>query len=49
MSQKNEERFSKYFEYPNFDKEYFDNLCDHFRSPHIWKKTNSGWELRNKV
>lgn len=49
MNKKNEDRFSKYFENLAFNKEYFDDLCDHFRSPHIWKKTNSGWELRNKV
>tara|TARA_B110000037_G_scaffold217954_1_gene280023 strand:- start:3923 stop:5221 length:1299 start_codon:yes stop_codon:yes gene_type:complete len=49
IDKKYDERFSKYFENPSFNKEYFDDLCDHFRSPHIWKKTNLGWELRSEV
>jgi len=37
------------FEFMNIDKDYFLNLCDNFRSSHIWKKTNSGWVLRKEV
>ena len=42
----------KMFEKPLFDEEYFINLTDNFRSPHIWyyeKKQNSNqvWHLRN--
>ncbi len=39
---------STFFEEPVIDKEYFDNLMDAWRSPHIWKFTNNGWVLRNK-
>ncbi len=44
-----EKRFSKFFEQPKVDIKYFDDHCDFFRSPHIWKKTNEGWKLRNKI
>ena len=40
---------SEVFEQPNMDREYFDHLCDRFRSPHIWKRENSAWTLRNAV
>ena len=33
----------------NKDKEYYNDLSNYFRSPHIWKKTNKGFELRKKV
>ena len=28
------------------DREYFDNLVDSFRSPHIWKLENNIWSKR---
>ena len=28
-------------------KKYFLNLHDKFRSPHLWKKDNNIWSLRN--
>lgn len=35
------------FEQPTFDYQYFMNLHDKFRSPHIWKLDNEGnWKLR---
>jgi len=37
------------FEQPVMDRAYFDNLCDRFRSPHIWKRQNDAWTLRNTV
>jgi hypothetical protein len=37
------------FEQPVIDRKYFDFLTDSFRSPHIWKKTNGMWILRNTV
>ena len=41
---------SKYFEKPIFDHQYYLDLSDRFRSPHIWKwTTTNGWELRNKI
>ena len=50
LSMKNEKnRFASFFEQPIIDKSYFDDLCDSFRSPNIWKKTNDGWSLRKSV
>ena len=37
------------FEKPIIDRKYFDQLSDYFRSPHLWKKTNKGMELRNTI
>tara|TARA_B100000945_G_C20402631_1_gene608187 strand:- start:342 stop:1655 length:1314 start_codon:yes stop_codon:yes gene_type:complete len=48
----NEKEFpiaSKMFEQPIMDRAYFDDLCDTFRSPHLWKKESNGWVLRSKV
>jgi N-acetyl sugar amidotransferase len=39
----------KQFEKPEFDLKYFNDLCDKFRSPHIWKLENKQWQLRNKI
>jgi len=40
----------KIFEQLEFNHEYFMNLHDKFRSPHLWKKTsNDVWQLRNTV
>ena len=39
----------KAFESPTMDREYFDRLCDTFRSPHLWKYDKDGWSLRNKI
>tara|TARA_B100000787_G_C16193909_1_gene299352 strand:+ start:496 stop:1824 length:1329 start_codon:yes stop_codon:yes gene_type:complete len=43
------EKISNLFETPIIDKEYFFDLSDNFRSPHLWTKTNKGFELRNKI
>ena len=41
---------SRCFEVPIFDREYYDLLCDTFRSPHLWHFTDAGnWELRHQV
>jgi N-acetyl sugar amidotransferase len=37
------------FEQPIMDREYFDALCDKFRSPHLWKFENQAWALRRVV
>lgn len=37
------------FEQPVMTKEYFDWLCDEFRSPHLWKLENGEWKLRHTV
>jgi hypothetical protein len=40
---------SKMFEQSIMDRDYFDNLADSFRSPHLWKKENGLWKLRHTV
>ena len=39
----------KQFEQPIMTKESFLALADRFRSPHLWRKTDNGWELRHKI
>ena len=38
-----------FFESLKFDRDYYDKLCDKFRSPHLWKYTDEGWKLRYVV
>ena len=40
---------SRMFEQPVIDREYFLNLADAFRSPHLWTRENGGWKLRHNV
>ncbi|MCH7500380.1 MAG: N-acetyl sugar amidotransferase [Nitrospinae bacterium] len=40
---------SKMFEQPTMTREYFMQLADHFRSPHLWKYDNGEWILRHAV
>lgn len=40
---------SKMFEQPNMDFDYFMNLADSFRSPHLWRLDNNEWRLRHTV
>ena len=37
---------SQMFESPMMDRDYFNDLADSFRSPHLWKKENNKWKLR---
>jgi N-acetyl sugar amidotransferase len=39
----------KMFEQPVIDRDYFNDLADSFRSPHLWKKENGVWKLRHAV
>lgn len=39
----------KAFEKPIMTRESFLELADKFRSPHLWKKTADGWQLRHTV
>ncbi len=41
--------FDEIMYYLGLKKNYFLNLCNKFRSPHIWKKTKKGWMLRHTV
>ena len=40
---------SKMFERPVMDRDYFNNLADSFRSPHLWKWEEGAWTLRHAV
>lgn len=40
---------SRMFEHPVMTRDYFLELADTFRSPHLWRKTADGWELRHRV
>ena len=39
---------NKMFEEPNINESYFNELCDSFRSPHIWYYQDNKWYLRKK-
>ncbi len=38
---------SQLFEQPKMDRDYFMDLADRFRSPHIWKWEDGMWKLRH--
>jgi N-acetyl sugar amidotransferase len=40
---------SRNFEQPIMGRDYFMDLCDRFRSPHLWKFENGAWTLRHVV
>lgn len=37
------------FKQPMMTRDYFDTLCDKFRSPHLWRKVNGVWKLRHVI
>jgi N-acetyl sugar amidotransferase len=39
----------KQFSHPVMDRDYFMELADQFRSPHLWIKENGEWRLRHTV
>lgn len=41
--------FNEIMDYLNMKEEFFFNLCDKFRSPHLWKKTKNKWKLIQKI
>ena len=42
--------FNDVMEYIGMDPNYFHELCDKFRSPHLWGKDLKGeWKLRHSV
>ena len=48
----NEDQFpiaSKMFEQPIMNKQYFLDLCDTFKSPHLWIYEDGEWHLRSTV
>lgn len=41
--------FKEIMDYIGMKPERFHELCDAFRSPHLWKKENGEWKLRHTV
>jgi len=41
--------FKEVMDYIGMEPKRFLELCDKFRSPHLWKKENGEWKLRYKV
>ena len=41
--------FDEIMEYIRMTSERFFELCDEFRSPHLWKKVSGEWKLRHTV
>lgn len=41
--------FPEFLEYLGITEEHFWNIVDSYRLDHIWRKTDSGWELVNRV
>jgi N-acetyl sugar amidotransferase len=41
--------FNEIMDYIEMKPERFHELCDQFRSPHLWAATNDGWKLRHSV
>jgi N-acetyl sugar amidotransferase len=41
--------FTEMMGYVDMDPQYFHDLCEKSRSPHLWKKENGEWRLRHPV
>jgi N-acetyl sugar amidotransferase len=41
--------FNQIMEYIDMKPEHFHELCDQFRSPHLWARVNGEWKLRHTV
>ncbi len=41
--------FNEILDYIGMEPERFTQLCEEFRSPHLWAKVNSVWKLRHTV
>ena len=37
------------FEHPAMGREYFLQLAEKFRPPHLWEKVNGEWKLKHQV
>ena len=44
-----ERYFQEVMEHIDMKPERFMELCDQFRSPHLWKKENGKWQLKHQV
>ena len=41
--------FNEIMEFIDIEPKYFHELCDKFRSPHLWTKINGDWKLRHNI
>lgn len=41
--------FSETMEYLGINEDHFYDLCNNFRSPHLWTNDEGNWVLRNKI
>ena len=41
--------FNDIMNYLEIEPDHFYDLCDQFRSPHLWGKVNGEWKLRHTV
>jgi N-acetyl sugar amidotransferase len=41
--------FGEFLDYLSLEEAEFFDIADRFRSPHLWRKTSSGWKLRHRV
>lgn len=44
-----ERYFREIMDYLEIDREHFMEICDQFRSPHLWKQENGTWKLQHQV
>lgn len=44
-----EKYFKEVMDYIGMKPEYFHELCDKFRPPHLWKKEGGKWKLRHQI
>lgn len=49
INEKEYPQASTQFQHPQMDRAYFMELCDRFRSPHLWSKINGEWRLHHTV
>jgi len=43
------EYFDVFLKYCDISKEYFDEVIDSWRSPHLWHKVDGQWQLKNPI
>ena len=41
--------FDKFLNYCNINRKEFDQICDRWRSDHLWTKKNGKWKLNKQV
>ena len=41
--------FKEFMSYIDLEHSEFTEIVDRFRLPHIWKKVNGEWKLRNEI